>query len=152
MLKCRTYRSSPYEDEAWEESRWWWYGVKEGPGHILSQGSLDNVLKHNSHLVKEVIEEREELEKAKREIDVEKPEDAVVKQTVGKLVVAEEMEDGHVGWSARTFSINIYSGCTPADVSLQSSCISVIRRADRRCFGLFMSPPTSCITSSSMLR
>ncbi|KAL1939038.1 hypothetical protein VTO73DRAFT_10298 [Trametes versicolor] len=83
-------------------------------GHILSQGSLDNVLKHNSHLVKEVIEEREELEKAKREIDVEKPEDAVAKQTVGKLVVAEEMEDGHVGWSA----LKLYLGNTSSRPTL----------------------------------
>lgn len=71
-------------------------------GRILSQGSLDNVFKHDSHLVKEVTEERRVLEKAEHENGVEKLEDAVAKQTAGKLVVAEEMEDGHVGWSART--------------------------------------------------
>ncbi|OJT09188.1 ATP-binding cassette transporter abc4, partial [Trametes pubescens] len=69
-------------------------------GRILSQGSLDNVFKHDSHLVKEVTEERRVLEKAEHENGVEKLEDAVAKQTAGKLVVAEEMEDGHVGWSA----------------------------------------------------
>ncbi|OJT03721.1 hypothetical protein TRAPUB_5625 [Trametes pubescens] len=54
-------------------------------GPILSQGFLDNVLKHDSHLVKEDIEEREELEKVKREVDVEKQEHTVAKQTAGKL-------------------------------------------------------------------
>lgn len=121
-------------------------------GHILSQGSLDNVLKHDSHLVKEVLEEREELEKAEHEVDAEKPKDTAAKQAAGKLVVAEEMEDGHVGWSARAFSSNIYSEGVWADVSLQSSCISVIRPVGQPCSGLFTSPLTSSITSSSMLR
>ncbi|KAH9846280.1 P-loop containing nucleoside triphosphate hydrolase protein [Lenzites betulinus] len=69
-------------------------------GRILSQGSLDNVLAQDSHLVKEVLDERAELEKAEQAADVEKPEDAPGKQASGKLVVAEEMEDGRVGWSA----------------------------------------------------
>lgn len=86
-------------------------------GRIISQGSLDNVLRHDSHLVKEVLEEREELEKAEREVDVEKSEDAVAKQTAGKLVVAEEMEDGNVGWSARAFYSNVYSESMRAGMS-----------------------------------
>ncbi|KAH9848044.1 P-loop containing nucleoside triphosphate hydrolase protein [Lenzites betulinus] len=70
-------------------------------GRILSQGSLSSALARDSKLLKEVEEEREEIEKANTEVDAEKPvEVAEVKQTDGKLVVAEEMEDGHVGWSA----------------------------------------------------
>lgn len=70
-------------------------------GRILSHGSLASVLEQDSDLVKEVLEEREELEKAEQEIDVEKPEDALAKQASGKLVVDEEVEVGHVGWTAR---------------------------------------------------
>ncbi|KAI0640442.1 P-loop containing nucleoside triphosphate hydrolase protein [Trametes meyenii] len=69
-------------------------------GRILSQGTLANALARDSKLLREVNEENEEIEKAENEVDSEKPEDATAKQTAGKLVVAEEMEDGHVGWSA----------------------------------------------------
>ncbi|KAL1938254.1 hypothetical protein VTO73DRAFT_11898 [Trametes versicolor] len=69
-------------------------------GGILSQGSLASALERDSKLLTEVKEERAEIEKAEQEIAPEKVEDAEAKPTVGKLVVAEEMEDGHVGWSA----------------------------------------------------
>ncbi|EIW59890.1 multidrug resistance-associated ABC transporter [Trametes versicolor FP-101664 SS1] len=69
-------------------------------GRILSQGSLASALERDSKLLTEVKEERAEIEKAEQEIAPEKVEDAEAKPTVGKLVVAEEMEDGHVGWSA----------------------------------------------------
>lgn len=67
-------------------------------GRILSQGSLASALERDSKLLTEVKEERAEIEKAEQEIAPEKVEDAEAKPTVGKLVVAEEMEDGHVGW------------------------------------------------------
>ncbi|KAL1939047.1 hypothetical protein VTO73DRAFT_10307 [Trametes versicolor] len=69
-------------------------------GRILSQGSLASALERDSKLLKEVKEERAEIEKAEQEIAPEKIEDTETKQSAGKLVVAEEMEDGHVGWSA----------------------------------------------------
>ncbi|KAI0633979.1 P-loop containing nucleoside triphosphate hydrolase protein [Trametes polyzona] len=69
-------------------------------GHILSQGSLESALERDSELLREVKEERDELEKADQDLDIEKPEDVEAKQTAGKLIVAEEHEDGHVGWSA----------------------------------------------------
>lgn len=71
-------------------------------GHILSQGSFAKALEQDLHLVKEVTEERKELEKAEKSASVDKPEDALAKQSAGKLVVDEEMEVGHVGWTART--------------------------------------------------
>ncbi|KAI9056609.1 P-loop containing nucleoside triphosphate hydrolase protein [Trametes sanguinea] len=69
-------------------------------GRILSQGSLESALARDSKLLYEVKEEREELEKAEHQLDSEKPEEAGAKQIAGKLVVAEEREEGHVGWSA----------------------------------------------------
>ena len=75
--------------------------VDMGPdGRILSQGSLENALARDAMLLHDVKEEREELEKAELELDVEKPDDRVSKHTAGKLVVAEEREEGHVGWAA----------------------------------------------------
>lgn len=74
-----------------------------GPdGRILRQGSLGKVLEQDTHLVKDVTEEREAIEKAEKSASVEKPEDSAAKQAAGKLVVDEEMEVGHVGWTART--------------------------------------------------
>ncbi|KAI0768312.1 P-loop containing nucleoside triphosphate hydrolase protein [Trametes elegans] len=69
-------------------------------GRILSQGSIDTALAHDAKLLKEVKQEREEIEKAEVEVDAEKPEEETAKQAAGKLVVAEEIEQGHVGWPA----------------------------------------------------
>ena len=69
-------------------------------GRILSQGTLENALAHDSKLLKDVEHEAEELQKADQEIDGEKAEDVNAPSSAGKLVVAEEMELGHVGWRA----------------------------------------------------
>ncbi|RPD70679.1 P-loop containing nucleoside triphosphate hydrolase protein [Lentinus tigrinus ALCF2SS1-7] len=77
-------------------------------GRILSQGSLSSALSRDSKLLKEVEEEQKELEKAEQEIDkVDENEKAGEGQkSSGKLVVAEEVEEGHVGWK----SIALYLG------------------------------------------
>ncbi|KAI0365043.1 P-loop containing nucleoside triphosphate hydrolase protein [Pilatotrama ljubarskyi] len=69
-------------------------------GRILSQGTLASALERDSDLLQVIKEEQKEVEKAEDEVDPEKPEEAAAKQNAGKLVVAEEVEDGHVGWSA----------------------------------------------------
>ncbi len=71
-------------------------------GRILSQGSLSSALSRDSKLLKEIQEEQKELDKAEQEIDkVDDTEKVdVAKQISGKLVVAEEVEEGHVGWKA----------------------------------------------------
>ena len=69
-------------------------------GRILSQGTLENALAHDSKLLKDVEHEAEELQKADQEIDGEKAEEVDGPSSAGKLVVAEEMELGHVGWRA----------------------------------------------------
>ncbi|KAI0711801.1 P-loop containing nucleoside triphosphate hydrolase protein [Cerioporus squamosus] len=87
--------------------------VDMGPdGRILSQGSLDSALSRDSKLLKEIEEEQKVLEKAEQEIDkvdeIEKGEKA--KQSSGKLVVAEEVEEGHVGWKAIALYFGNVSG------------------------------------------
>ncbi|KAH9886265.1 P-loop containing nucleoside triphosphate hydrolase protein [Cubamyces lactineus] len=78
--------------------------VSVGPnGRILSQGSLLSALEQDSKLMQDLKEEQEEIRKVEGEIDADdedKSEDGPAKLATGKLVVAEEMEDGHVGWSA----------------------------------------------------
>ncbi|KAI0633973.1 P-loop containing nucleoside triphosphate hydrolase protein [Trametes polyzona] len=78
-------------------------------GRILSQGSLDTALSRDSELLQEFEVEREVIEKASGDGGYEEkpsPEGAI--NRAGKLVVPEEMEDGHVGWSAlKLFFVNI---------------------------------------------
>ena len=69
-------------------------------GRILSQGTLENALAHDSKLLKDVEHEAEELQKVDQEIDGKKAEEVDGPPSARKLVVAEEMELGHVGWRA----------------------------------------------------
>ena len=72
-------------------------------GRILSQGSLSSALSQDTKLAKEVEEEQQVLEKAEQEVDDPSEKAPQVKQNAGKLVVAEEMEEGHVGWDAGVY-------------------------------------------------
>ena len=78
-------------------------------GRILSQGTLSKALAKNKKLANEMKEETDELKKAEGEIDFEEPttdtETDVKPKSDGKLIVAEEVAEGHVGWPARTFLI-----------------------------------------------
>ncbi|KAI0741256.1 P-loop containing nucleoside triphosphate hydrolase protein [Daedaleopsis nitida] len=69
-------------------------------GRIVSQGSLSTALAKDSKLLKEVQEEQKELEKVEQEIDSVDSADEVDKKSMGKLVVDEEIDTGHVGWTA----------------------------------------------------
>ncbi|KAI0948128.1 hypothetical protein AcW1_009723 [Taiwanofungus camphoratus] len=66
-------------------------------GRILSQGGLSNALAKDDKLAAAVAEEIKEIEKAEEEVDQIIPE---VKQADGKLIVAEEISEGHVSWQA----------------------------------------------------
>lgn len=66
-------------------------------GRIASQGSPDKTLQHDSKLLAELSSEEVQLEEAEQVLD--KPElEAKDVQKNGKLVVAEEIKEGHVGW------------------------------------------------------
>ena len=71
-------------------------------GRILSQGTLENALAHDSQLLKDIEHETEKLHEADQdtEIDGEKTEDVNAQPSSGKLVVAEEIEEVHIGWAA----------------------------------------------------
>ena len=77
--------------------------VDVGPdGRILSQGTLENALARDSQLLKDIEHETEKLHEVDQdaEIDGEKTEDVNAQSSAGKLVVAEEIEEGHIGWAA----------------------------------------------------
>ena len=79
-------------------------------GRILSQGTLSEALAHDEKLQKEVQHEAEELQTAEEEIEGGKSEDVEAKTNAGKLVVAEEIEEGRVGWRASQSTV-IVSVC-----------------------------------------
>ena len=70
-------------------------------GRLLSQGSLSMALEKDQKLSAEFAEEGNEIEKSEQEIDqdVEAPI-AKAKKSDGKLIVSEEISQGHVGWPA----------------------------------------------------
>lgn len=70
-----------------------------GDGRILSTGSLSKALSKDKKLSAEMKEEKKELQKADNEVDATEP-DEPAKKSDGKLVVAEEVAEGHVGWPA----------------------------------------------------
>lgn len=75
-------------------------------GRILSQGSLSKVLAKDKKLSAEVAEETKEIEKAEHAVDIIDP-DSERKKPDGKLIVAEEISEGHVGWPSRASFITV---------------------------------------------
>ncbi|KAI0767285.1 P-loop containing nucleoside triphosphate hydrolase protein [Fomes fomentarius] len=70
-------------------------------GRIVSQGSLDKALKEDKMLLEELKTEEKQLQQVHQEIDEPVLQaDAVDQQKDGKLVVAEEIGEGLVGWNA----------------------------------------------------
>ncbi|KAF9645156.1 hypothetical protein BDM02DRAFT_3189933 [Thelephora ganbajun] len=67
-------------------------------GQILSQGTFSEALKSNKALLKEVKAEDAEVAKADETIDDVLPE--IPEGKGGKLIVKEEIAEGHVSWSA----------------------------------------------------
>ncbi|KAI9059152.1 multidrug resistance-associated ABC transporter [Trametes sanguinea] len=84
-------------------------------GRIASQGSLDKTLREDQELSAELATEEEQLEKAGQEVDglASEPgqEDS---QKSGKLVVAEEVAGGEVGWD----TIRLYASAVSKHTKL----------------------------------
>ncbi|KAI0644413.1 multidrug resistance-associated ABC transporter [Trametes meyenii] len=79
-----------------------------GDGRIASQGSWDKAVEEDKDLLSELITEEEQLEHADQLEDLEKPKPGDENgQQNGKLVVAEEVGEGQVGWNTlRLYFVN----------------------------------------------
>ncbi|KAJ7275444.1 hypothetical protein B0H12DRAFT_1199540 [Mycena haematopus] len=66
-------------------------------GHIHSHGSISEALATDEILAEELSKDQEVLDKKTEEVDVPLVGD---KKTDGKLIVAEEVEEGHVSWDS----------------------------------------------------
>ncbi|KAI0753304.1 P-loop containing nucleoside triphosphate hydrolase protein [Daedaleopsis nitida] len=74
-------------------------------GRIVSQGSLDKALQEDHALMEELATEEQELGK-KEDIVDDAELDSAEGRTAGKLVVAEEIGEGHVRWDALQLYLN----------------------------------------------
>ena len=77
-------------------------------GQILSQGTLSEALKFNKALIKEVKTEEAGVAKADETIDDVLPE--IPEGKGGKLIVKEEIAEGHVSWSASMSTLFLAPG------------------------------------------
>jgi hypothetical protein len=68
-------------------------------GRVLSQGSVSDALIQDTNLVKEVMDDKQAMDKATNEIDTMNSKNGTAKSD-GKLTVAEEIQEGHVSWQA----------------------------------------------------
>lgn len=69
-------------------------------GRVTSQGTVADALKHNKRLRAELEKEKAAEDKAEQTVD--DSDSAQKKKSDGKLVVAEEIAEGHVRWPAST--------------------------------------------------
>jgi hypothetical protein len=82
------------------------YIVSLKEGRIASQGSLSTALSRDRALAKEVQRDEEAMHKADEEIDADEDttrgtdED---KKSNGKLIMAEEIQEGHISWESRKY-------------------------------------------------
>jgi hypothetical protein len=70
---------------------------------------MSEALKSNSNLRKEVLAEKEQMQKEDKVQDAPQTEAKKPKET-GKLILAEEIAEGHVAWSALKMYFLAYGG------------------------------------------
>ncbi|KAL1741080.1 hypothetical protein HDZ31DRAFT_46206, partial [Schizophyllum fasciatum] len=83
-------------------------------GCVSSHGTVQEVFAHEPELVQEEKEEQAAIEKSEGVVDdIGEPEDRAAPKSDGKLIVAEEVETGHLSWSALKLYLSAMSGDHP---------------------------------------
>jgi len=68
-------------------------------GRVIGCSSLSDAVAKDKNLAAELVESTRAIKDEEKRIDQEEP-DATAKQADGKLIVAEEIAEGHVSWDA----------------------------------------------------
>jgi hypothetical protein len=68
-------------------------------GRVVSCSSVSDAVAKDKTLATELVEGAQAIKDDEKRIDQEEP-DASAKQADGKLIVAEEIAEGHVSWDA----------------------------------------------------
>lgn len=79
-------------------------------GRVLCRGSVSDAVTEDKRLAAELVEGVQAIKDDEKNIDQEEP-DATAKQADGKLIVAEEIAEGHVGWGS--CNPHLLSGSAP---------------------------------------
>ena len=91
-------------------------------GHIKSQGTLSSALEKDAKLLAYAAKERSQLKKVGERVGEAKPE-ALEQKATGNLTVAEEIGEGHVGWSACK---SLFAGYTAFGGSLKDKIVKLL--------------------------
>lgn len=89
-------------------------------GRIESQGTISDALGKDTVLAEEARVEQQIIDKSNELVDEQLP--AEESKTAGKLIVAEEIQEGHVSWSAGSCIIHILL-LIQIHSQIQSRCI-----------------------------
>ncbi|KAI9449922.1 hypothetical protein BJY52DRAFT_1215702 [Lactarius psammicola] len=81
-------------------------------GQIASRGSVSDALKKDKALARELAESARAIKDDEKQIDTEGP-DETAKPADGKLILAEEIAEGHVSWDAVKLFIDGLGGSHP---------------------------------------
>ena len=81
-------------------------------GRIASQGSVSDAIAKNKELAEEVKHEEKAIELDEEESPEESEETAEEANASGKLVLAEEIEEGHVSKDACEYPFEIHARAT----------------------------------------
>ncbi|KAH9059058.1 P-loop containing nucleoside triphosphate hydrolase protein [Lactarius vividus] len=81
-------------------------------GRIASRGSVSDALKKDKSLAKELAKGARAIKDDEKKIDAEQP-DETAKPSDGKLILAEEIAEGHVSWDAVKLFIGGLGGTHP---------------------------------------
>jgi hypothetical protein len=112
-------------------------------GRIASRGTVSDALKKNKTLAKELAEGARAIKDDEKKIDLEGP-DEVAKPTDGKLILAEEITEGHVSWGAGEHAIQLLrisdseTHCCPTKMKLRC-LLTVWEELTQSCFGRCLS-------------
>ena len=75
-------------------------------GTIVSHGSYSKVLAEDSELARSAAQEEQVLAKVEEEIEEDGGLDVAQSKAHGKLVVKEEVAEGHVSWHACEYPVS----------------------------------------------
>jgi hypothetical protein len=81
-------------------------------GRVFSRDSVSDAVAKDKTLAAELVEGTRAIKDDEKRIDQEEP-DAAAKPADGKLIVAEEIAEGHVSWDACNCHFLLFGGGAP---------------------------------------
>ena len=107
-------------------------------GRIACRGTVSDALKKDKTLAKDVAKGARALKDDEKRIDAEEP-DEVAKPGDGKLILSEEIAEGHVSWDAGERLFFRISDCWVSLMYPQLSCLlKVWEDRTQSCFGYYL--------------